>query len=72
MWGTGDTKQLLLIPTLVITSGQPPPASKEVNDFGVEEREFSITVLICMNVLCRYYYERNEPGETLAVNIDTI
>ena len=22
--------------------------------------------------MCRYYYGRNEPGETLAVNIDTI
>ena len=36
--GTLDTKQLLLIPTLVITSGQPP-ASREVNDIGVEEME---------------------------------
>ena len=46
VWGSGDTKQLLLIPTLIITSGQPP-ASREVNDIGVEEREFS-TVLIWM------------------------
>ena len=65
VWGTGDTKQLLLIPTLIITSGQPPPASKEVNDIGVEEMENEF-------YMCRYYYERNEPGETLAVNIDTI
>ena len=36
------------------------------------ENEFYIYGLNMNYKMCRYYYERNEPGKTLAVNIDTI